>query len=99
CATEALARRPLGDRGIDPPQVSLTGPAAPFDDAVGHFANAGVELGRHANRASLIRQAGRHPFLAERHARKRPKPIRTAETTAAGYGFSVKSRRVRGPLQ
>jgi hypothetical protein len=54
-ATEAFARRPLSDGGIDPPKVGLTGSAAPLDDAVGHFANASIELGRHANRASLIR--------------------------------------------
>jgi len=47
-ATEALASWTLGDRGVDPRKVGLARWAAPFDDAVGHFADASIELGRHA---------------------------------------------------
>jgi hypothetical protein len=51
-ATEALARGPLGDRGINASQVGFAGPAAPLDDASGHFADTSIELSCHVNLAS-----------------------------------------------
>ena len=51
-AAEAFAGRAAGDRGVDPRQVSLARRAAALGDAVGHFADAGVELGGHGNLAS-----------------------------------------------
>jgi hypothetical protein len=70
-ATEALASRALGDCGVDPRKVTLTGPAAPLNDAVGHLANAGIELGGHASLASLIWQAGcKQPCSAKTRKKK-----------------------------
>ena len=51
-AAERLRGGRLGGRGVDPRQIGLALPAASLGDAVCHFADAGVELGRHA---SLLR--------------------------------------------
>ncbi len=56
-AAEAFASRAVGDRGVDPREVSLARRAAALGDAVGHFADAGVELGRHAE-SCLLDPAG-----------------------------------------
>ena len=46
-AAELLARRPLADRMIDPVEIGPPPIAAALDDALGDFADAGVEGRRH----------------------------------------------------
>ena len=44
-AAEALARRPLGDRGVNPVEIGAPRGAAAFGDPFGDFADARIELG------------------------------------------------------
>ena len=65
-AAKSLASRAVGDRGVDSGKVGLARRAAPLGDAICHFADAVIELGRHLSlhdrpggRSSLVRRAPR----------------------------------------